>query len=124
MFEQRQRSRFAGNVAQDCVHKTRLKGESHTAGRLFDGLSQHVRVHWTNEELLPGDTRRQIGPGCAFRQEIGPHCQQHCRLAVGNRRRIQQIAEKWSALFFVAAKRKDFLELIDHPDDSPGWFVR
>src|SRR5262249_42534050 len=84
MFEQRQCTRSAANVAQDYVHGARLKAKSYAPRGLFDGLSQHIRVHRTNEELLSRDTRRQIWRGCAFRQEIRPHCQQHCGLAVGN----------------------------------------
>ena len=94
MLEQRECTGFAGDIAQDYIHKTRIKAKANTPCRLFDGVSQHIRVHWTNEELLGRDPRREIRPGRAFRQEIRPHRQHHCRLAIGNRRRIDQIAEE------------------------------
>jgi len=123
MFEQRQCARLVGNVAQYFVHHSRLKTESYAASRFFDYLPEHVGVHRADEKLLCRDPGGEIRKRRAFRQKIRSHRAQHRALPTWNGGRVEQVCQELRALPFIAAKRENLFELVNHQDDSSGPFV-
>ena len=104
---QRQRTRFAGDVAQHEVDETRLEAQAGQPRGLGDGAAEVVVAHWPEQHLVAGHGGGELGVGAQLAVEVRPQAD-HDRPRAG-----EEVSDKPLPAPGVIALRVQLLELID-----------
>ena len=118
-LEQRERPGLTSDGSEQHLDQPRLELAAGQQGGPLDGATKFILGHRADQELVVRHRRGQRGVRSALAVEIGPHRQHHDRLALRDRRRIEQVVEEGLSCRLVLAEREDLLGLV-HQHDQPG----